>query len=203
MIAVLTIYGALARRFQGLSDKEMPLKRSWRMLVWVPLAFGLMELGIEWGWSWWAGLLLGSLPGFWQWLPGDWNTFAVKKLVNIHTAYTEMIAGAFGVLVVLALMAQPVKAFWIEKNPKYVSPLKPTVHCSGREHCAQVPGRVVFSVIEGKPRWSVKGMRGSFPSEQVYWVPGLKQPWACMWNGDNHTMTGGDLACLFLRDAGN
>jgi hypothetical protein len=112
----------------------------------------------------------------------------------------------------VALLASPAKAFWIEKNPRYVNPNQPITHCSGRAHCKRIPGRVVFGLVpycddKGKckteARWTVRGMKGSFASEQVYWVPRLKQPWACMWSGNVITMTGGHLACLFLRDTGN
>lgn len=92
----LIIYAALARRFQGLSKEEMPLKRQWRMLVWIPLAVAFWEAS---GWDWW-GLALGSIPGLWSWMPGPYNTFLVWRILRkkVHTAFTEMIQGALGAL---------------------------------------------------------------------------------------------------------
>jgi hypothetical protein len=86
-----------------LSWEELPLKRNpYRMpLIWVPLALGFMAVGVQLGWSWWAALLVGLIPGAWSWLPGPYNTFAVWRALGkrVHTAFTEMIQGALGALV--------------------------------------------------------------------------------------------------------
>lgn len=100
--AILILYAALMRRFQGLSAEEMPIKRQLRMLGWIPLAAAFWQLG---GWEWWA-LAAGAIPGLWSWMPGRFNTFAVWRLFDkqVHTAYTEMIQGAAGAALAAAVI---------------------------------------------------------------------------------------------------
>lgn len=103
--------------------------------------------------------------------------------------------------VVLLILAGPAHAFWISKNPQYIAPKHAPTHCSGPQHCKPVPGRVVFVVRDGKPCWAVRGMTGCLPPAQIYRVPNRKQPWACMWSGNQKIMTGGSLVLDQIPEA--